>query len=261
MILLGRLHALVVHFPIALLLVVVVLALWARRTGKSTDLLKPLLVLAAASAVLAVGSGLALAQEQTFFGYAARQLSWHRNLGIGGAAVSVVAALVALRKLQPALFLGGLAALAVGAGAHFGGILVHGDDHFVLEARAPKRVGVVQEGGAGQVMSPPVVDTIDDIPDPVPFALVDQVFTRSCTRCHDARKRKGDLRLDREEYAKAGGADGPGVVPGDRKKSLVYERISLARDHEDYMPSKGQPLTAAEVELIGRWIDGGAAWN
>ena len=31
MILLGRLHALIVHFPIALLMVVVVMALWARR--------------------------------------------------------------------------------------------------------------------------------------------------------------------------------------------------------------------------------------
>jgi len=91
--------------------------------------------------------------------------------------------------------------------------------------------------------------------------MVDQVFKRSCTRCHDARKRKGDLRLDREELALAGGAEGPGIVRGSRAESLVFTRISLSRDHDDFMPSKGQPLSEAEVELVGRWIDQGAVWR
>ena len=48
---------------------------------------------------------------------------------------------------------------------------------------------------------------------------------------------------------------------GSRADSLVFARISLPRDHDDFMPSKGQPLSEAEVELVGRWIDQGAAWN
>jgi|GEM_PF-4827555 len=261
MILIGRLHALVVHFPIALLAAVVALGLIARMRKQPFDLLRPLLWLSAISAVLAVGTGLVLAQEHAFFGYAARQLDWHRNLGFAGAGVSLLAALVALRKLPVGVVLGGVAAIAVGAGAHFGGILVHGDDHFVLEAPPPKRVGVMTDKATGVTMEPPVVASIDDIPEAVPFAMVDQVFRRSCTRCHDARKRKGDLRLDREEYALAGGSEGPGIVAGNRKESVVYQRIALARDHDDFMPSKGQPLTEAEVELVGRWIDAGAPWN
>lgn len=260
MILLGRLHALLVHFPIALLCVGVLLAVWARRRGDPGELLRPLLGISAVSAVLAVASGLALAQEHTFFGLSARQLLWHRNLGIGGAVVASVAALSARRRLDIGVVLGGVAAVVVGAGAHYGGILVHGDDHFVLDTPAPKRVGVVQATGSGAVVAPPVVDSLDAIPDPVPPAMVRQVLERSCTRCHDARKRKGELRLDREAYALAGGAEGPAIVPGDRGASLAYARITLPRDHDDFMPSKGQPLTEAEVELIGRWIDGGAPW-
>jgi len=261
MILLGRLHALVVHFPIALLLVAGVLGVWAWRGGKSLEFLRPLVGIAAVSALVAVASGLALAQEEAFFGHAARQLGRHRNLGIGGAVVAVLAAGSVFKRPFVAVVLSGVAALAVGLGAHFGGLLVHGDDHFVLEAPAPKRVGMVVDAATGRSTTPPVVASIDDIPDPVPFEMTNRVFQRSCTRCHDARKRKGDLRLDREEYALAGGDEGPGVVPGDRTASVVYQRIALARDHDDFMPSKGQPLTEAEVELLGRWIDGGAAWK
>lgn len=261
MILLGRLHALVVHFPIALLAVVVVLAIWAARRKQPADFLRPLLALAAVSAVLSVVTGLVLAQEHSFFGYSARQIGWHRNLGIGGAVLAVVGALLSLRRARLAVVFGGLAAVVVGAGAHFGGLLVHGDDHFVLTVPPPKRVGVVTESVTGQSMRPPVVASMDDIPDPVPFVMVEQVFNRSCTRCHDARKRKGELRLDRQEYALQGGSEGAAIVPGDRTQSLVYTRITLPRDHDDYMPSKGQPLSEAEVELVGRWIDGGAAWN
>jgi len=219
--------------------------------------------MAALSAVLAAGTGLVLAEEQAFFGVAARQLSWHRNLGIATAVVSTVAAVVALRTMRLALALTAVAAITVGVGAHFGGVLVHGDDHFIVSLPPPKRVGVASysQVSSSTTSRGPVVASVDDIPDPVPFAMVDQVFKRSCIRCHDARKRKGELRLDREELARMGGSGGQGVVPGERESSLVFERISLPHDHDDFMPTKGQPLSSAEVELIGRWIDGGAAWN
>ena len=160
------------------------------------------------------------------------------------------------------MLLTGLAATLVGVGAHFGGVLVHGDDHFVLEPTAPKRAGAVTVARSGSgAPARVVVASVDDIPETVPYAMVDQVLQRSCTRCHDARKRKGELRLDREALALAGGAEGPGIVRGSRADSLVFTRISLPRDHDDFMPSKGQPLSEAEVELVGRWIDQGAAWN
>ncbi|MCB9550854.1 MAG: hypothetical protein H6705_03020 [Myxococcales bacterium] len=37
-------------------------------------------------------------------------------------------------------------------------------------------------------------------------------------------------------------------------------RITLPPDHEDYMPSKGDPLTPAEVATLTRWVATGADW-
>ncbi len=83
------------------------------------------------------------------------------------------------------------------------------------------------------------------------------IFQRACFECHDAKKQKGDLRLDvREE---AFGADGV-IVKGDAAKSELYARIVLPRDHEDVMPSLGEPLSKAETDRIKAWIEAGAVW-
>ncbi len=94
----------------------------------------------------------------------------------------------------------------------------------------------------------------------VAYASVQAVFERSCYRCHGARKRKGDLRLDDKAAAMKGGEHGVVIVPGDAKKSKLYKSITLPRGHEDHMPAKGDPLTEAEIALVGRWIDEGAIW-
>jgi hypothetical protein len=83
------------------------------------------------------------------------------------------------------------------------------------------------------------------------------IFQRSCFECHDAKKHKGDLRLDDREQAFA--SDGV-IVKGDVAKSELYARITLPRDHDDVMPSRGEPLSKVETELIKRWIEAGAVW-
>jgi hypothetical protein len=83
------------------------------------------------------------------------------------------------------------------------------------------------------------------------------IFQRSCFECHDARKQKGNLRLDTREEAFAG--EGV-IVKGDAAKSELYARITLPRDHDDVMPNRGEPLTKAETDRIKAWIDAGAVW-
>ncbi len=83
------------------------------------------------------------------------------------------------------------------------------------------------------------------------------IFQRSCFECHDAKKHKGDLRLDvREEAFAVVGV----IVKGDAAKSELYARITLPREHDDVMPSRGEPLTKLETERIKAWIDAGAVW-
>jgi hypothetical protein len=50
------------------------------------------------------------------------------------------------------------------------------------------------------------------------------------------------------------------IVKGDAAKSELYARITLPRDHEDVMPSRGEPLSKTETDRIKAWIDAGAVW-
>ena len=49
------------------------------------------------------------------------------------------------------------------------------------------------------------------------------------------------------------------IIPGNAAQGGLYCRITLARDHEDFMPAEGKtPLTDIETEIIRWWIDAGA---
>ena len=96
---------------------------------------------------------------------------------------------------------------------------------------------------------------------PIDFGRdVQPILERSCYRCHGARKKRGELRLDKKRYAAEGGESGAVIVPGEKHASNLFQRISLPEDHDDYMPSKGDPLPPHDVAVIGRWIDEGAVW-
>ncbi len=76
-----------------------------------------------------------------------------------------------------------------------------------------------------------------------------------CLRCHAGNHPKGDLDLTTARGIQEGGASGPVVRPGKAADSLLFTHV---RDRK--MPPK-QPLAAAEVELLRRWIDAGARWE
>ena len=52
------------------------------------------------------------------------------------------------------------------------------------------------------------------------------VLVAECYECHDAKKQKGDLRLDYRDGLLKGGEEGPAIVPGDAKKSLLLQSIN-----------------------------------
>jgi tricorn protease-like protein len=81
------------------------------------------------------------------------------------------------------------------------------------------------------------------------------IFKRSCTGCHHAGKLKGELDMTSYQTFKKGGKHGPGFVAGQPKESIVIEEIS---GDEPSMPKEGDPLSAAEVAMMTRWIADGA---
>jgi len=89
---------------------------------------------------------------------------------------------------------------------------------------------------------------------------VQPILEKSCVQCHGPEKQKGGLRLDTKEAAMKGGKDAVSIVPGDAAKSDLYHRITLPKDHDDVMPSKGDLLTKEQTDLIRDWINQGANW-
>jgi hypothetical protein len=91
-----------------------------------------------------------------------------------------------------------------------------------------------------------------------------------CYSCHEAPKTapdgralkpKGGLRLDGKGWILRGSDEQIVLVPGDPQKSRLYTLTVLSADHEDRMPSKGDPLTKAQTETLRQWIAQGAAFG
>ena len=94
------------------------------------------------------------------------------------------------------------------------------------------------------------------------------ILSDRCFSCHgpDTEKRKAKLRLDL-----AAGKDGAylsrdgttALKPGSLDKSERWKRITTD-DDDDVMPppkAKKKPLSAAEKQLIKRWIEAGAPYE
>jgi len=87
------------------------------------------------------------------------------------------------------------------------------------------------------------------------YDQVTPILKKSCTGCHHPGKLKGELDLTTFAGFKKGGKHGVVFKEGDPKNSSVIEEIS---GKEPSMPKEGDPLSAAEVALIEKWISEGA---
>ena len=90
------------------------------------------------------------------------------------------------------------------------------------------------------------------------------ILSENCFACHgpDANTRKADLRLDTKEGLFAKTDDGAPVVPGKPDESLILQRVTHANAKKLMPPPKtGKVLTAAQVEVLKRWVEQGAKWE
>jgi mono/diheme cytochrome c family protein len=84
------------------------------------------------------------------------------------------------------------------------------------------------------------------------------VFAQHCNGCHQPAKAQGGyVTTGHADLFKAGERDKPGVVPGSSEKSYLVELIRLHNGKAE-MPKGRDPLTPAQVKLIGDWIAQGA---
>ncbi|MEX2286126.1 MAG: DUF1553 domain-containing protein [Planctomycetaceae bacterium] len=102
-------------------------------------------------------------------------------------------------------------------------------------------------------------------PDAVQFDRdIRPILSDVCYQCHgpDAKKRKGELRLDVEDDVFTDRDGNVPVVPGNLDKSELYQRI-VSQDDDLRMPppTADKKLAPQQIELIRRWIEQGAKWQ
>src|SRR5215218_9266427 len=100
--------------------------------------------------------------------------------------------------------------------------------------------------------------------DPTYWADVRPILRKHCTVCHAERKLaepdvSAGLALDKPELIRAGGKKGtvPVVVPGQPDKSLLVTLLTT-KDKKRAMPLDADPLDAADVATLRRWVELGA---
>jgi hypothetical protein len=80
------------------------------------------------------------------------------------------------------------------------------------------------------------------------------ILSARCLKCHGGTKPKAGLDLRTRAGLLAGGESGPALAPGTAAKSLVFEMVRRG----EMPPGKNAKLTAEEVAVLQKWIDGGA---
>ena len=255
----GRLHPLIVHFPVGLLCVALLLEViaWHRKSNDLRAGIYAVVWIGAGGAVLAAIFGLLLAYQEDYGG---STLDLHQWMGIATAVLAVSTAF-ALRRARLVVYRSLLlfTVLGVTLAGHYGASLTHGDDYLTSvlpwsKSEFPSSSGEFNFAltSSGQ---PLVGQQIEDL-----NLEVRTIFAHNCYKCHSETKTKGELRLDTKELAMQGGEGGPVIVPGKPEESELMRRITLPRGHEEAMPSKEKSLTDKEIAIIKFWIEQGAPW-
>lgn len=246
----GRLHPVLVHLPIGIMMLV---CLYYIFTDAQTRLSQSRFISAALfwgmlSAIAACISGLLLANSGD---YDAASVNPHQWSGIAVAVVSIICYFLHRKQFPFTKWVMiALVALITVAG-HLGGSITHGDDYLTAAFES--------EGEAGKSSLKP----IPDIQQAVVYSdIIKPILSDKCYSCHGPGKQKGKLRLDETAFILKGGKGGAGVVWNHTDQSIVIERILLPESDEDHMPPRKKPqLTKQEIDLLQWWVETGAGFD
>ncbi len=241
----GRMHPLVLHFPIVLLLLCV---FWEAVTGVKKIATEPLvtigdglLLIAGLTAAITALMGLLLSKED---GYTQEVVAWHKW---GGVVISLLALTwyTFRKQVRNSKLLVGitasLAVLLVIVTGHLGAGITHGDN-FLL---AP----VLKD----QQQAPVLFE------DAFVYAnMVQPILKSKCTSCHNPQKAKGELVMATFASLLKGGKDGALWDSTQTDFGLMLNRIHLPEENKKHMPPLGKPqLTEDEISILYHWIKSG----
>ena len=246
--LMGRLHPLLVHFPIVLLLLWPVLEWVGRTNAPVKDGARVTLIVGVFATLISVLAGLALVRAD---GHEGPLLVRHLWGGIGLAGCTLLA--WATRERWPRFYpIAVLSTVGVlGWTAHQGGSLTHGEAYLTdplppsLKSLLRISIPASSEHYAAKTVF---------------GGFVRPLLDRRCMDCHGPEKQKGDYRMDSFLALLSGGKSGKvAVKPFAPDHSELMLRVQLPTMDDKVMPPKNKPrLRESEIALLRWWIETGA---
>ena len=254
---LGRMHPVLVHLPIGILLFGILLCFFPQN-GKNA-LLPSIRLAFLIGGIAALAAGVSGFLQYQWEGFAWEDVQLHL---VGGVITAVgsfgVYALVKNAEMLTtkirvlALVLG----LILGITGHWGGNLTHGEGYFteVLPADLQSLFGAEFQPELGPQLTEETWENAQ-----LYAEVIQPILNKNCKSCHNPRNRKGELDLTSLAALRKGGEEGQVLTAGDAAHSALFARLLLPKEDEKHMPpaEKNQP-SKEEIALIESWIKGGA---
>lgn len=239
----GRMHPLMLHFPIVLLIISFI-SYWVPENysdGYGWELIR---LSASLTALASAIMGMILSIEQAD---SSDMLVYHKWMGICLAVIAWI--LFAFhRKISERKMLAKsisvASALVLLITGHLGANLTHGENFL-----------------SGPVISKEkkIIDTEQAriFPD-----IIYPIFSEKCGGCHQSGNGKGGLSLNDSVTILAGGKTGKALVAGDLLQSLLITRLHLPLSDKKHMPLASKPqLSIEELDLLQAWVKAGAPFH
>jgi len=237
----GRMHPLVLHLPIGILIFLVVIVFFQKRLDSSfaTEIVHIGLIITSLSASLAALFGFFLSLQSD---YGTAALMRHKVSGITLSFLCYAVLLWYHEGMKRSVFLGlGIVSFfTLIIAGHTGAVLTHGDN-FLFAPITKSTVVLTAENSS------------------VYKFAVEPILERKCFTCHNETKAKGKLIMTSEDQFKAGGENGKPWVDGKPMESRMIKAFYLPISHDEHMPPDGKPqLTQLEIATLKAWIKSGA---
>ena len=241
----GRMHPLLLHLPIGLLVISFILWLGNKSIEATSfqNIFILVLQVTAFTASLTALMGFFLSREG---GYDSDILLKHKTLGVITAILSYLLLLIYQSDPQRKFLFGATLTLSLVAmifGSHFGSNLTHGEG-FVFQPLQKEELYKEEL----------ITDSST-----LYAAAIKPILRSKCFSCHNEKKAKGELVMTNEGKILAGGKNGPIWKSGDALNSHIIQKVNLPEEDKKHMPPKGKPqLSQQEIDLLFTWIQTGA---
>lgn len=243
---LGRLHVLILHLPIGILLLGYLFELKSRwgRSGAYHQAIYMIMEVGMWVALVTAVTGYILGRTGD---YEVAAIRWHQWMGIATASLSILLLVMKYSRYYFGIYT--ITVISLIITGHLGGSITHGKDFL-----QPSSI----EGTPAQELG----STDLEIDSNAVFytAFIAPIIKDKCRQCHNPARKKGGLSVDSTEDLLKGGKDGPVLTHETPLESSLWQRVQLPREEKKHMPPTAKPqLTKKELALIRYWLESGMA--